>query len=98
MVVAFDSQAWVRIVEEILLGHSARVFDAVAKLEGEGRDVITWQIAHGFRYARAHKAGSRRIPPRGDVHYAPRRGTRLAEGHAQQEEVDTGMEVKPERR
>ncbi len=99
MVVAFDSQAvGANRLEEIPFSGIRKVFDAVAKLEGEGRDVIHWQIGRtDFDTPEHIKQGAAESLARGDVHYAPSTGVpALRKGIAHRTEVDTGVEVNPD--
>jgi len=75
-----------------------KVFDAVAKLEAEGRDVIHWQIGRPDFDTPAHiKRAAAESLNRGDVHYAPSAGIPpLRKAIAQRTKIDTGVEVDPE--
>ena len=90
---------WARYrLEEIPFSGIRKVFDAVAKLEGEGRDVIHWQIGRtDFDTPEHIKQGAAESLARGDVHYAPSTGVpALRKGIAYRTEIDTGVEVNPD--
>jgi aminotransferase len=75
-----------------------RVFDAVKKLEDEGRDVIHWQIGRtDFDTPQHVKDAAAASMARGDVHYSPNRGVpALRNAIAARAKLDSGLDVDPE--
>ncbi len=75
-----------------------RVFDAVKKLEDEGRDVIHWQIGRtDFDTPQHVKDAAAASMQRGDVHYSPNRGVpALRNAIAARAKLDSGLDVDPE--
>lgn len=75
-----------------------RVFDAVRKLENEGRDVIHWQIGRtDFDSLQIAKDVASESMMRGDVHYSPNRGVPvLRRAIATRVEKDNGLPVDPD--
>lgn len=75
-----------------------RVFDAVRKLENEGRDVIHWQIGRtDFDSLQIAKDVAAESMMRGDVHYSPNRGVpALRKAIAGRVEKDNGLPVDPD--
>ncbi|MFW5643316.1 MAG: pyridoxal phosphate-dependent aminotransferase, partial [Alkalispirochaeta sp.] len=75
-----------------------RVFDAVKKLEDEGRDVIHWQIGRtDFDSLQTAKDAAAASMQRGEVHYAPNRGVpALRKAIAARAKIDSGLDVDQE--
>ena len=75
-----------------------KVFEAVRKLENEGRDVIHWQIGRTDFDTPDHiKQVTNESLQRGDVHYAPNRGVpALRKAIAERTTYDTGIAVAEE--
>lgn len=72
-----------------------KVFEAVRKMEGEGRDVIHWQIGRpDFDTPQHIKDAASAALNRGEVHYAPNRGIPpLRKAIAERTRIETGVEV-----
>lgn len=99
MSAVFDAEAaGADRLDQIPFSGIRRVFDAVARLEAEGRDVIHWQIGRtDFDTPEHIKRGAAESLARGDVHYAPSAGIpALRKGIARRTEIDTGVEVNPD--
>jgi len=99
MSAAFDADAaGADRLKRIPFSGIRRVFDAVARLEAQGRDVIHWQIGRtDFDTPEHIKRGAAESLARGDVHYAPSAGVpALRRGSAHRTEIDTGVEVNPD--
>jgi len=75
-----------------------RVFDAVKKLEDEGRDVIHWQIGRtDFDSLQTAKDAAAASMQRGEVHYSPNRGVpALRKAIAARAKIDSGLDVDQE--
>ncbi len=75
-----------------------KVFEAVRKLESEGKDLIHWQIGRtDFDTPENIKKVAAESMMRGDVHYAPNRGVPvLRNAIAERTVKDTGIAVDPD--
>jgi len=75
-----------------------RVFDAVKKLENEGRDIIHWQIGRtDFDTPEHVKQAAAESMAKGNVHYSPNRGVPvLRNAIARRVELDNGIPVDPD--
>jgi aspartate/methionine/tyrosine aminotransferase len=75
-----------------------RVFDAVKKLEDEGRDIIHWQIGRtDFDTPENIKAAAAESLAKGNVHYSPNRGVPvLRNAIAKRAALDNGISIDPD--
>jgi len=85
-------------VSQVPFSGIRRVFDAVKKLEDQGRDIIHWQIGRtDFDTPENAKAATAESLAKGNVHYAPNRGILpLRKAIAKRAELDSGLPVDPE--
>ena len=85
-------------VSQVPFSGIRRVFDAVKKLEDQGKDIIHWQIGRtDFDTPENAKAAAAESLAKGNVHYAPNRGILpLRKAIAKRAELDSGLPVDPE--
>jgi len=85
-------------VSQVPFSGIRRVFDAVKKLEDQGKDIIHWQIGRtDFDTPENAKAAAAESLAKGNVHYAPNRGILpLRKAIAKRAELDNGLPVDPE--